>query len=97
MNIVTKQVIILTQLKKNISNKTELNTQIIKNENENVNIGDNNTGSNILVNSIQQVPEKISEKIEIKEEENLNHIPLYSDIVDSEENQNNNNNIQEQS
>ena len=84
-------------VEKNISNKTELNTQIIKNENENVNIGDNNTGSNILVNSIQQVPEKISEKIEIKEEENLNHIPLYSDIVDSEENQNNNNNIQEQS
>ena len=83
-------------VEKNISNKTELNTQIIKNENENVNIGDNNTGSNILVNSIQQVPEKISEKIEIKEEENLNHIPLYSDIVDSEENQNNNN-IQEQS
>ena len=80
-------------VEKNIMNKTELNTQIMKNENLNVN--ENNTGSNILINSIQQVPEKIEEKIETKEEENLNHIPLYSDVIDSDENINNN--LQEQS
>ena len=80
-------------VEKNIMNKTELNTQIMKNENLNVN--ENNTGSNILINSIQQVPEKIEEKIETKEEENLNHIPLYSDVIDSDENTNNN--LQEQS
>ena len=78
-------------VEKNIMNKTELNTQIIKNEN----LNENNTGSNILINSIQQVPEKIEEKIETKEEENLNHIPLYSDVIDSDENINNN--LQEQS
>ena len=45
-----------------------------------------NTGSNILTSSIQQVPEQLPEKIETKEED-LEHIKLYSDVLDSDESQ----------
>ena len=90
-----------SSVEKSMVNKTEQNTQLIKNEN----IGDINinTGSNILSSSIQQVPEQLPEKIE-KKEEDLEHIKLYSDVVDSDESQQvnqeiiqvDNNNIQEQ-
>ena len=90
-----------SSVEKSMVNKTEQNTQLIKNEN----IGDINinTGSNILTSSIQQVPEQLPEKIE-KKEEDLEHIKLYSDVVDSDESQQvnqemiqvDNNNIQEQ-
>jgi hypothetical protein len=90
-----------SSVEKSMVNKTEQNTQLIKNEN----IGDINinTGSNILSSSIQQVPEQLPEKIE-KKEEDLEHIKLYSDVVDSDESQQVNqemiqvdsNNLQEQ-
>ena len=90
-----------SSVEKSMMNKTEQNTQLIKNEN----IGDINinTGSNILTSSIQQVPEQLPEKIE-KKEEDLEHIKLYSDVVDSDESQQVNqemiqvdsNNLQEQ-
>ena len=90
-----------SSVEKSMVNKTEQNTQLIKNEN----IGDINinTGSNILTSSIQQVPEQLPEKIE-KKEEDLEHIKLYSDVVDSDESQQVNqemiqvdsNNLQEQ-
>ena len=73
-----------SSVEKSMVNKTEQNTQLIKNENINdMNI---NTGSNILASSIQQVPEQLPEKIE-KKEEDLEHIKLYSDVLDSDESQ----------
>ena len=73
-----------SSVEKSMVNKTEQNTQLIKNENINdMNI---NTGSNILASSIQQVPEQLPEKIETKEED-LDHIKLYSDVLDSDESQ----------
>ena len=90
-----------SSVEKSMMNKTEQNMELIKNEN----IGDINinTGSNILTSSIQQVPEQLPEKIE-KKEEDLEHIKLYSDVVDSDESQQVNqemiqvdsNNLQEQ-
>ena len=90
-----------SSVEKSMMNKTEQNMELIKNEN----IGDINinTGSNILSSSIQQVPEQLPEKIE-KKEEDLEHIKLYSDVVDSDESQQVNqemiqvdsNNLQEQ-
>ena len=71
-----------SSMEKSIANKTEQNTQLIKNENLN-NI---NTDSNILASSIHEVPEKLPEKIETKGE-NIEHIKLYSDVVDSDESQ----------
>ena len=73
-----------SSVEKSMVNKTEQNTQLIKNENiSDMNI---NTGSNILTSSIQQVPEQLPEKIETKEED-LDHIKLYSDVLDSDESQ----------
>ena len=79
-----------SSIEKSMMNKTEQNMQLIKNENiSDVNI---NTGSNILTSSIQQVPEQLPEKIETKED--IEHIKLYSDIVDSDEIQQVNQDIQ---
>ena len=72
----------MSSVEKSMANKTEQNVQLIANENLN-NI---NTGSNILTSSIHEVPEKITEKIETKEED-VDHIKLYSDVVDSDESQ----------
>ena len=73
-----------SSVEKSMVNKTEQNTQLIKNEN--INDMNTNTGSNILASSIQQVPEQLPEKIE-KKEEDLEHIKLYSDVLDSDESQ----------
>ena len=88
---------ITSSVEKNIISKTEKNSQMVQNENINTN--------NLLTGSIQQVPEKITETVETKED--MDHIKLYSDIVSSNENEganqgmievnNINNNIQEQS
>ena len=88
---------ITSSVEKNIISKTEKNSQMVQNENINTN--------NVLTGSIQQVPEKITETVETKED--MDHIKLYSDIVSSNENEgankgmievnNINNNIQEQS
>ena len=88
---------ITSSVEKNIISKTEKNSQMVQNENINTN--------NLLTGSIQQVPEKITETVETKED--MDHIKLYSDIVSSNENEganqgmievnNINNNIQKQS
>ena len=88
---------ITSSVEKNIISKTEKNSQMVQNENINTN--------NVLTGSIQQVPEKITETVETKED--MDHIKLYSDIVSSNENEganqgmievnNINNNIQKQS
>ena len=88
---------ITSSVEKNIISKTEKNSQMVQNENINT--------KNVLTGSIQQVPEKITETVETKED--MDHIKLYSDIVSSNENEgankgmievnNINNNIQEQS
>ena len=72
-------------------NKTEQTSQLIKNENIDTNINTNiapviNTTSNVEVNydiknSLQQLPEQLPEK-NVKLEE-IDHIKLYSDIVES--------------
>ena len=82
-----------SSVEKNISsmNKVEQssNSQLIKTE--------NNTESNInmdLINkgSIMEIPEQLPQKTEVKtQEEEIDHIKLYSDIVDSNTNSDENN------
>ena len=62
-------------VEKNITSKTEQNSQLIQNA---------NIANNLLTSSIQQVPEKIPEKIETKVED-IEHIKLYSDIAGTSE------------
>ena len=81
--------------KQNIVNKTEQTSQLIKNENIDTNINTNiapviNTTSNIEVNydmknSLQQLPEQLPER-NVKVDEEIDHIKLYSDIVESQDN-----------
>ena len=92
----------------NIMNKTEQTTQIIQNENNintnNININNNlntNIQTNIednfdIKNSIQELPEQIPQQKEVKVEEEINHIKLYSDVVDSNSNMEENRKTQEQ-
>ena len=82
----------------NIMNKTEQTTQLIQNENNidtnNININNNlntNIQTNIednfdIKNSIQELPVQIPQQKEVKVEEEINHIKLYSDVVDSNSN-----------
>ena len=98
--------------KQNIVNKTEQTSQLIKNENINNNINTNiitdinpvvNTTTNVelnydIKNSLQQLPEELPER-NVKIDEEIDHIKLYSDVV--ENNDNNevntiNNNVQTQ-
>jgi hypothetical protein len=81
--------------KQNIVNKTEQTSQLIKNENIDTNINTNiapviNTTSNIEVNydmknSLKQLPEQLPER-NVKVDEEIDHIKLYSDIVESQDN-----------
>ena len=92
----------------NIMNKTEQTTQIIQNENNintnNININNNlntNIQTNIednfdIKNSIQELPVQIPQQKEVKVEEEINHIKLYSDVVDSNSNMEENRKTQEQ-
>ena len=82
----------------NIVNQTEQTTQLIQNENNidtnNININNNlntNIQTNIednfdIKNSIQELPVQIPQQKEVKVEEEINHIKLYSDVVDSNSN-----------
>ena len=82
----------------NIMNKTEQTTQLIQKENNidtnNININNNlntNIQTNIednfdIKNSIQELPVQIPQQKEVKKEEEINHIKLYSDVVDSNSN-----------
>ena len=83
----------------NIINNTEQTTQLIQSENNinNINTNDinltNNLNTNIqtnieennfdIKNSIQQLPEQIPQQKEVKVEEEINHIKLYSDVTNS--------------
>ena len=92
----------------NIVNQTEQTTQLIQNENNidtnNININNNlntNIQTNIednfdIKNSIQELPEQIPQQKEVKVEEEINHIKLYSDVVDSNSNMEENRKTQEQ-
>ena len=92
--------------KQNIVNKTEQTSQLIKNENINNNINTNiitdinpvvNTTTNVelnydIKNSLQQLPEELPER-NVKIEEEIDHIKLYSDVVENNDNTKEENNI----
>jgi len=63
-----------TTVEKNITTKTEENTQLIESKNK------------IIDTDIQQVPVLPEKKVVVKEEENINHIKLYSDVDNPEDN-----------
>ena len=63
-----------TKVEKNITTKTEENTQLIESKNK------------IIDTDIQQVPVLPEKKVVVKEEENINHIKLYSDVDNPEDN-----------
>ena len=83
----------------NIINNTQQATQLIQSENNinNINTNDinltNNLNTNIETNveennfdiktSLQQLPEQLPQQKEVKVEEEINHIKLYSDITNS--------------
>ena len=83
----------------NIINNTQQATQLIQSENNinNINTNDinltNNLNTNIETNveennfdiktSLQQLPEQLPQQKEVKVEEEINHIKLYSDISNS--------------
>ena len=63
-----------TTVEKNITTKTEENTQLIESKKK------------IIDTDIQQVPVLPEKKVVVKEEENINHIKLYSDVDNPEDN-----------
>ena len=99
--------------KQNIVNKTEQTSQLIKNENINNNINTNiitdinpvvNTTTNVelnydIKNSLEQLPEELPER-NVKIDEEIDHIKLYSDVVENNDNTKEintiNNNVQTQ-
>ena len=92
--------------KQNIVNKTEHTSQLIKNENIDTNINTNiNTDINPVVNtttneelnydiknSLQQLPEQLPEQ-NAKKIEEIEHIKLYSDVIENNDNTKETNNI----
>ena len=90
--------------KQNIVNKTEETSQLIKNENIDTNINMNintdinpvvNTTTNVeydIKNSVQQLPEQLPEQ-NVKKIEEIEHIKLYSDVIENNDNNKEINNI----
>ena len=90
--------------KQNIVNKTEQTSQLIKNENIDTNINTNintdinpvvNTTTNVeydIKNSVQQLPEQLPEQ-NVKKIEEIEHIKLYSDVIENNDNNKEINNI----
>ena len=92
--------------KQNIVNKTEQTSQLIKKENIDTNINTNintdinpviNTTTNVelnydIKNSLQQLPEQLPEQ-NAKKIEEIEHIKLYSDVIENNDNTKETNNI----
>ena len=92
--------------KQNIVNKTEQTSQLIKKENIDTNINTNintdinpvvNTTTNVelnydIKNSLQQLPEQLPEQ-NAKKIEEIEHIKLYSDVIENNDNTKEANNI----
>ena len=92
--------------KQNIVNKTEQTSQLIKKENIDTNINTNintdinpviNTTTNVelnydIKNSLQQLPEQVPEQ-NAKKIEEIEHIKLYSDVIENNDNTKETNNI----
>ena len=92
--------------KQNIVNKTEQTSQLIKSENIDTNINTNintdinpvvNTTTNVelnydIKNSLQQLPEQLPEQ-NAKKIEEIEHIKLYSDVIENNDNTKETNNI----
>ena len=92
--------------KQNIVNKTEQTSQLIKKENIDTNINTNintdinpvvNTKTNVelnydIKNSLQQLPEQLPEQ-NAKKIEEIEHIKLYSDVIENNDNTKETNNI----
>ena len=109
MNIVIKLPGILNLCRSKIVNKTEQTSQLIKKENIDTNINTNiNTDINPVVNSttnvelnydindiknsLQQLPEQLPEQ-NAKKIEEIEHIKLYSDVIENNDNTKETNNI----
>ena len=92
--------------KQNIVNKTEQTSQLIQKENIDTNINKNintdinpvvNTKTNVelnydIKNSLQQLPEQLPEQ-NAKKIEEIEHIKLYSDVIENNDNTKETNNI----
>ena len=92
--------------KQNIVNKTEQTSQLIQKENIDTNINKNintdinpvvNTTTNVelnydIKNSLQQLPEQLPEQ-NAKKIEEIEHIKLYSDVIENNDNTKETNNI----